>query len=624
MENSCWQILLQSNAFHDWTDIEKKAIANLFHYSGKLEDIKINDVFQSQHEQEINYTDFFSAPIYSSEYVDKRIRAIKFYNFRSFPAPKETESPLGIRFTKGNEPCSLFLVGGNGTGKSTIYSALEYHYTGFCSHSTEMVCNIEDYLTFGFGRIATIKQKDVHLLVERQDSVKTEDGYSFFDQTFNSLLPICPTSAFCSDYDVEQIRQNGEELYDYILRLLGYGRFEKIKEYIERLKKNIGEIKKSFNEKTEIISSADFSIVINNFLNTIKDEETDIKECELYINQDEIKKEIEGTVKHQPAPSLFSQQWKIVKKSRNSAAHMSPTGMIVKNDTPNDLEYENQIKSLAVMYSELRKIFDSKSDMSKSKIDETNLLLTLIENITNRKRELESKEIHFLVDKENTIDERLRILEKINTTIQDIQHRIVLQFTQSFQDEISDVLKEFSADNEIYQVVATSNTFGINIQVPKEGGFPTNPYEYFNSFRFKLFCISLKIALAISWMRNNKTIVPFVIDDVFNANDFMNGLKLERFVQKIYSWYEKLITEDGCNIPFQLIMLTHDDMMQTAFKKGVMKNLQVVNIEKGCKETYIAPNMVCARLFPYKDIKEIRKTEKTEYKNLYLDESDEI
>ena len=188
------------------------------------------------------------------------------------------------------------------------------------------------------------------------------------------------------------------------------------------------------------------------------------------------------------------------------------------------------------MYSELRKIFDSKSQMSKSKIDETNLLLTLIENITNRKREMESKEIHFLVDKENTIDERLRILEKISTTIQDIQHRVVLHFTQSFQDEISDVLKEFSDDNETFQVVATSNTFGINIQVPKEGGFLTNPYEYFNSFRFKLFCISLKIALAISWMRTNKTIVPFVIDDVFNANDFMNGLKLERFVQKIYNW----------------------------------------------------------------------------------------
>ena len=117
----------------------------------------------------------------------------------------------------------------------------------------------------------------------------------------------------------------------------------------------------------------------------------------MYINQDEIKKEIEGTVKHQPTPSLFLQQWEIVKKSRNSAVHASPTGIIVKNDTPNDLEYEKQMKSLATMYSELRKIFDSKSEMSKSKIDETNLLLTLIENITNRKRELESREIHFLV-----------------------------------------------------------------------------------------------------------------------------------------------------------------------------------------------------------------------------------
>lgn len=621
MENSCWQALLQSNAFHDWTDKEKKAIANLFHYNGKLEDIKINDVFQPQNEQEINYDEFFSSPIYSSEYVDKRIRAIRFYNFRSFPAPKETEPPLGIRFTKGNEPCSLFLVGGNGTGKSTIYSALEYHYTGFCSHSTEMVCEKEEYLTFGFGRIAGRKQSDVHLFVERQDNIKTDGGYDSINQTFGSSMPICPTSAFCSDFDVEQIRLNGEKLYDYILSLLGYGQFETIKEYIERLSGNLEKIKRSINEKPDVISSSDFSIVIYNFLNTIKDEDTDIKECDLYINKDEIKKEIEET-EHRPAPSLFSRQWEIVRKSRNSAVHATTSGLIVKNETANDLEYEKQIESLAIMYSELRKIFESKSEMRKNNLDEANLLLTLIENITNRKREIENKEIHFLVDKENIIDERLRILEKISAAILNVQHGIVLQFTQSFQDEISDVLKEFSDDDETYQVVATSNTFKINIQVPKEGGFTTNPYEYLNSFRFKLFCISLKIALAIGWMRNNKIIVPFVIDDVFNANDFMNGLKLERFVQKIYNWYEKLIVRDGCNIPFQLIMLTHDDMMQTAFKKGFIKKQMVAHIENGFKDTDFDYNMVCARLFPYKDIKAVRNSAQIGYMNLYFDEKE--
>ena len=624
MENSCWQILLQSNAFQDWTDKEKKAIANLFHYKGNLEDIKINDVFQTTPEQEANFSELFSSPIPTTEYIDKRIRAIKFYNFRSFPAPKEEEPPFGIRFTKGEEPCSLFLVGGNGTGKSTIYSALEYHYTGFCSHSTEMACDKKDYLTFGFGRISEITQKNVHLFIERQDSVNAEAGDNSIDQTLESSSPVCPTSAFCSDYDVEQIRLNGERLYDYILRLLGYGQFEKIERYIAQLKGTLEMIKKSMNEDSEKLSSADFSVVISNFLNTIKDEDEDVRECELYISPDEIKKEIEGEITHQPTPKLFSQQWEIVRKSRNSAIHTSPTGMIVKNGTTNDLEYDKQIHSLATMYSELGKILNSKSEMRKKMPDETNLLLSLIENITNRKRELESKEFHFLVDKENEVNENLEILEKISKSIQSTQHSIVLQFTQSFQKEISDVLEEFSDDNETFQVVATSNTFKIEIQVPKEGGFLTNPYEYFNSFRFKLFCISLKIALAIGWMRNNKTIVPFVIDDVFNANDFKNGLKLERFVQKIYSWYEKLITEDGCNIPFQLIMLTHDDMMQTAFKKGYMKKQMVANIDKSFIHTDFDYNMVCARLFPYKDINEVRKDIQVKYNNLYLDESDEI
>ena len=96
MENSCWQVLLQSNAFQDWTDKEKKAIANLFHYKGKSEDIKINDVFQTQHEQKTNYSELFSSLIHSSEYVDKRIRAIKFYNFRLFPSPDKDDKPYGL------------------------------------------------------------------------------------------------------------------------------------------------------------------------------------------------------------------------------------------------------------------------------------------------------------------------------------------------------------------------------------------------------------------------------------------------------------------------------------------------------------------------------------------------
>lgn len=256
--------------------------------------------------------------------------------------------------------------------------------------------------------------------------------------------------------------------------------------------------------------------------------------------------------------------------------------------------------------------------------DETNLLLTLVENMMKRKRDLENTEYRQIIDTNNANDllEKIKILEKIKTLIIETQHQIVLRFQQKFQDEISDVLESFSEYGETYKVVVSSNTFDIDILVPTvKEPFHATPFEYFNSFRFKLFCITLKICLSIYWMQQNKTIVPFVIDDVFNANDFNNGLKLEHFVYNIYKWYDmKLQRADRCKIPLQLIMLTHDDLMLSAFKKGFMYMSESDLIENCyCKKSL--DNLRCGRIFPYRAIAHEYKEKETnkDFKNLYID-----
>ncbi|WP_288684395.1 hypothetical protein, partial [uncultured Eubacterium sp.] len=162
----------------------------------------------------------------------------------------------------------------------------------------------------------------------------------------------------------------------------------------------------------------------------------------------------------------------------------------------------------------------------------------------------------------------------------------------------------------------------IDIIVPTEKGrFHATPFQYFNSFRFKLFCVTLKICLSLYWMKRNKTIVPFVIDDVFNANDFNNGLKLVHFVYNIYKWYDvKLQRADNCKIPLQLIMFTHDDLMLSAFKKGFMYMSETDLIEnRYCKKSL--DNLRCGRIFPYKSIEHEYKNKGSdkEFKNLYID-----
>ena len=63
-----------------------------------------------------------------------------------------------------------------------------------------------------------------------------------------------------------------------------------------------------------------------------------------------------------------------------------------------------------------------------------------------RKRDLEDTEYRQINDANNANDmfEKINILEKIKTLIVETQHQIVLEFQQTFQNEISDVLESFS------------------------------------------------------------------------------------------------------------------------------------------------------------------------------------
>lgn len=628
MENSCWQILLQSDVFQDWSDNEKRAIANLFNYSGSLEDIKISDVFQTPQEQDADFAALFSSPIPTSKYVDKRIRAIKFYNFRLFPSPTTGEKPYGVDFTKNGEPCSLFLVGGNGTGKSSVYSALELHYTGFCSHAEEMRCSTSKYLTYGLSSLEGLTEENVALGLYRQDKKNGTGGYEEFRQKLGEYKRLCPSNLFCSDYDAEQIKQNGKVLYLYILRQLGYERFEQVINCITRMSKNLAEMQKSILQDPEQISSADFNVVILNFLRSIGNGDDDIEECSNYMTPEEIKKEIAGISTYEYEPNLFEEQWEIVEKSRNASLSASNSGLIVQAASTVNAEYENQVSSLASLYYELLKLLEQKKEMRDGGEypDETSLLLALVENVMKRKHDLENIEYRQIIDSNTAEDilEKINILEKIKTLIAGVQNRIVMQFQQTFQNEISGVLESFSEYGETYNVIVSTNSFKLEIHVPTEkDSFIATPFEYFNSFRFKLFCITLKICLSFYWMQRNKTIVPFVIDDVFNANDFNNGLKLQHFVYNIYKWYDlKVMQADGCNIPLQLIMLTHDDLMLSAFKKGFMYMSETDLINNHyCKKSL--DNLRCGRLFPYRAIDHKYGTKQTDFKNLYID-SDEF
>ena len=71
-----------------------------------------------------------------SRAIDHRITEMTFRHFRSIPVPNSGH--YGLKFAnEEGEPISLFLVGCNGAGKTTVFSAFERHYLSDTTLSKE-------------------------------------------------------------------------------------------------------------------------------------------------------------------------------------------------------------------------------------------------------------------------------------------------------------------------------------------------------------------------------------------------------------------------------------------------------------------------------------------------------
>lgn len=145
---------------------------------------------------------------------DFRIRKLDIANFRKFR--KEKECPYQVSFLDGdNRLSSLFLVGKNSSGKTSIYTALEYLLTP-SRISTMKQRNIQDeesFLPYG-----NLELKDIEL-----KAVLNDGGGTDVKEPLKLNLSLIPF--FCSDFDVQEI-QGSNDLETIFARNLGFGSIE--------------------------------------------------------------------------------------------------------------------------------------------------------------------------------------------------------------------------------------------------------------------------------------------------------------------------------------------------------------------------------------------------------------
>lgn len=101
--------------------------------------------------------------------------------------------------------------------------------------------------------------------------------------------------------------------------------------------------------------------------------------------------------------------------------------------------------------------------------------------------------------------------------------------------------------------------------VNNEKGLRTTPKEYFNAFRYKIFCGTLAIGVAIASRKNSGINLPFILDDEFFASDIINRSEFESYFKNIILMYRAMTP----HLPFQFIMFTHDELIFESAKEAV-------------------------------------------------------
>lgn len=95
-----------------------------------------------------------------------------------------------------------------------------------------------------------------------------------------------------------------------------------------------------------------------------------------------------------------------------------------------------------------------------------------------------------------------------------------------------------------------------------------SPRAYLNTFKYKLFCVAMKLALCCVAKGIYRINYPLVIDDVFDSSDFDSRIGLRDFIMEMMKQHDKLLQNPEYEL--QLIFFTQDDLIADQIRRGIV------------------------------------------------------
>lgn len=590
-----------------------------------------------QHEKRLknqsNFSEMFRIDIYDNSefqlslsqndialHKDYRFKRLYLKNFRKYPAISD-DSFYGLNFVnlESNIPDSFFYVGSNGTGKTSLFSAMEELCTGRISAAAFRYYKgdeIKRYIPY-WGT----SYNDVNIFLDA-----IVGNYSYHDEkeriNFSNEEKELFSAFFTSENDYLLVSENKDDITSFVYNQIGFGYIYQILLQLDSEKKTIIEFKKNNDGKELIDPNKEFA---------------------------------QNRIKVQVLTSLLSYVWNI-SKIGNSSGLLEKHDNIINNSGVNlllsdslnskdnckellpllekekkeleqlypDVEfisnfYSNQIEQIRNIFNEpINQNRESMSDrfrknkllsiFNKSSLRQPNVDLNLFK--IGRSTLLDTLRGALLVIKDKSLIEEFyhnisqdifllternkKLLFEKDLVLSDYEKKILYEkhyaslsdtydcLKKHFVDEVRwaiDCLKKivipifdlFAINDEEFKLIVNENqyTFEIRVYDKKEIDKWTYPRLYLNSFRYKLYCICLRISIAFCVKHYFDINFPLVFDDIFYSSDFVNRERVEDFIEKIITIHNDLFHNDES--PLQILFFTHDTLILNAATNGAKK-----------------------------------------------------
>ncbi|MDD6826556.1 MAG: AAA family ATPase [Oscillospiraceae bacterium] len=527
---------------------------------------------------------------------DFRLKSLLVRNFRKYGVLSEdADAYFGMEMTDSE---LMVLLGENGSGKSSIFNAAEYLFTGRIGEAEYRDYDVSSYFKRG--------DSSCEIIAFTKNDMKIKSGETV---TPKELRAIPLSHFFISENSIYKSGKmiDGENFLPYFCELLGLG------DVYRFVNGRPGEGDSVLERVCQQIESKMMNLASNHdlVLDELKDATRDFQRSVAEQDKVELRNRLatlEGIYKEWQSLSTetldINEQLKKVNRFAN--LYLVPEfrewitfSKDLKAQLPNTsgksrtfkeaLDRQKAIssfdkeKAFGNMKTKLIRLIDNiKKMLSQTHPD---IVLQRIIDLSLQYARLRDNQLPDGLKDEVVIDSIFGVPSQLraigNSLIIGLEMYVSEFVDEKFRSFIISLFNDsFLASGETITIGSLENhTIRIDVN-----GVSIN--KYFNTFRYRLFFLIMQTAVCLRLMEQNKVVFPIMLDDIFYANDYHNKTELCKFfkvVVDVKGW----MFED--NIRPQIIFLSHDEqIVMTMHQKDWEFNgkveygklLNISNIEK--------------------------------------------